>query len=242
MPRPVLVIADLHLDRSRPAATETFLRFLADEAPQAEAVYILGDLFEAWIGDDAVAADDPVLEALRAAAAHTQIHVMHGNRDFLLGADFAAASGTHLLPDPSVVTIHGERVLMMHGDSLCTDDAEYMQFRAMVRDPQWQQQFLALPVAERLEQARQARGASTERNQQLDEAIMDVTPVAVDAALKEHGVRWLIHGHTHRPAIHDLDTPLGWGKRFVVGDWFDQGSLLRCGPGGWALETLSHRR
>ncbi|ABM60903.1 UDP-2,3-diacylglucosamine diphosphatase [Halorhodospira halophila] len=240
MPRPVLVIADLHLDRSRPAATQTFLRFLEEEAPQAEAVYILGDLFEAWIGDDSVAADDPTLLALRAAATTTSIHVMHGNRDFLLGADFATASGVNLLPDPSVVTIHGERVLMMHGDSLCTGDAEYMQFRAMVRDPAWQRQFLALPIEERLDQARQARGASTKRNQQLDEAIMDVTPEAVDTAMRDHGVRWLIHGHTHRPGIHDVKTASGTGKRFVVGDWFDQGSVLRCHSDRWTLETLPH--
>lgn len=240
MTRPVLVIADLHLDPSRPAATRTFLRFLQEEAPQAEALYILGDLFEAWLGDDAVAADEPALQALRTAAEATELYVMRGNRDFLLGDGFAEATGATLLPDPSVATIHGERVLMMHGDSLCTDDTEYMAFRAKVRDPAWQAQFLALPIEERLEQARQARRASTERNQQLDEATMDVAADAVSGAVHEHGVRWLIHGHTHRPAVHDLPTPCGAGKRFVLGDWFDHGSILRCRPEAWALETRAH--
>ncbi|MFP4129236.1 MAG: UDP-2,3-diacylglucosamine diphosphatase [Halorhodospira sp.] len=240
MTRPVLVIADTHLDPSRPAGTRTFLRFLQEEAPQAEALYILGDLFEAWIGDDAVATDEPALQALRAAAEATDLYVMRGNRDFLLGDGFAAATGATLLPDPHVATIHGERVLMMHGDSLCTDDPEYMAFRAKVRDPAWQAQFLALSVEERLEQARQARSASAERNQQLDDATMDVAPDAVAEAVREHGVRWLIHGHTHRPAVHKLATPYGAGKRLVVGDWHEQGSVLRCRPQDWTLEALPH--
>ncbi len=240
MTRPVLVIADLHLDPSRPAATRTFLRFLQEEAPQGEALYILGDLFEAWLGDDAVAADEPALQALRTAAEATELYIMRGNRDFLLGDGFAEATGATLLPDPSVATIHGERVLMMHGDSLCTDDPEYMAFRAQVRDPAWQAHFLALPLEERLEQARQARRASTERNQQLDDATMDVAADAVAGAVHEHDVRWLIHGHTHRPAVHELATPHGPGKRFVLGDWFEHGSVLRCRPEAWTLETLPH--
>ncbi|MFP4649047.1 MAG: UDP-2,3-diacylglucosamine diphosphatase [Halorhodospira sp.] len=242
MTGPVLVIADLHLDPSRPGATRTFLRFLQTEAPQAEAVYILGDLFEAWIGDDAVTSDEPSLQALRSASATTDLYVMPGNRDFLLGEGFAESTGAILLPDPSVVTIHGERTLLMHGDSLCTADAAYMAFRAKVRDPAWQAQFLSLPIAERLEQARQARSASRERGQQVNDTLLDVTAEAVADAVQQHSVRWLIHGHTHRPGIHALATKDGPGKRFVVGDWFDQGSVLRCLPGTWTLETLPHER
>lgn len=238
MSNPVLVIADLHLDPSRPRTTEAFLRFLRDEVPHAEALYILGDLFEAWIGDDAAPADDPTLTALHAAATTTPIYVMHGNRDFLIGDEFARRTGATLLPDPSTVRIHQEPVVLLHGDSLCTDDPEYMAFRAMVRDPQWQRQFLAQTIAERIEQARDARATSTERNQELDQAIMDVTPEAIAQTFSEHQVRWMIHGHTHRPAIHRVSTPIGEGRRFVVGDWFEQGSLLRCWPGRWELETL----
>lgn len=238
MPRPVLVIADLHLDRSRPAATDTFLRFLEKEAPGAEAVYILGDLFEAWIGDDAVTVDEPALRALRTASAHTDVYIMPGNRDFLLGERFARLTGTELLADPTCVRIHGEPTLLMHGDSLCTDDTEYMAFRAQVRDPQWQAGFLAQPIDERLRQAREARSASVARNESVADAILDVSEAAVAEAMQEHQVAWLIHGHTHRPAVHAVQTPLGPGKRFVVGDWFEQGSVLRCLPEAWHLETL----
>ncbi len=240
MTRPVLIIADLHLDPARPAITRTLARFLSEQATHAEAIYILGDLFEAWIGDDAADPEEPALYALREASAYTSVYVMPGNRDFLLGERFAHLTGTTLLPDPSVITIHGEPTLLMHGDSLCTQDEAYMAFRAMVRDPRWQADFLAQPSHERLRRAREARLASTERNQQLDEASLDVSAEAVEAALKTHGTRWLVHGHTHRPAIHGVSTPYGPGKRFVVGDWFDQGSVLRCLPEAWNLEGLPH--
>ncbi|MBK1726087.1 UDP-2,3-diacylglucosamine diphosphatase [Halorhodospira neutriphila] len=238
MTQPILLIADLHLDPSRPAVTRTLQHFLEREAPGAAALYILGDLFEAWVGDDAVRGDEPEIAALRSAAEAAPLYIMPGNRDFLLGERFAELTGAQLLPDPSVAEIHGDPALLMHGDSLCTDDEEYMAFRATVRDPAWQAQFLALSVEERLAQARQARSTSAERGQALDEATMDVTGAAVDAAVAEHGARWLIHGHTHCPGVHELDTPFGPGQRYVLGDWFEQGSVLRCLPEEWRLEAL----
>ncbi len=239
MPAPVLFIADLHLDASRPLVTETFLRFLNEEAVDAEALYILGDLFEAWVGDDAVTGDEPEIQALAdLVEAGTPLYVMHGNRDFLLGERFEELTGATLLPDPSVIDVHGQRVLAMHGDSLCLSDPEYVAFRAMVRDPEWQRRFLALPLAERIEQARQARAQSVERTGQLDPAVMDVTPGAVVQAMSEHSVQWLIHGHTHRPGIHRVHIGGREGARFVLGDWFEQGSVLRCRPDEWSLDTL----
>lgn len=242
MARPVLFIADLHLDPSRADIIRTFGRFLEREAAQAEAIHILGDLFEAWLGDDAISGDEPVIRMLQQAAANTTVYIMHGNRDFLLGQRFATLSGATLLTEPSTVEIHGARTLLLHGDSLCTADEEYQQFRAMVRDPQWQQQFLAMPIEQRREQAKQARQRSQARNRELDERVMDVSPQAVDRALAEHDVQWMIHGHTHRPAIHRFTTATGPGARFVVGDWFEHGSVLRCTPERWQLETLEHHR
>lgn len=238
MAQPVLFVADLHLDPTREYITHTFSHFLEHESPQAEAIYILGDLFEVWIGDDAVADDDTVIQMLRRASANTAVYIMHGNRDFLLGERFCTLTGTELLPEPSIVDIHGERTVIMHGDSLCTADQEYQQFRAMVRDPRWQHEFLALPIEQRLEQANQARARSKSRNSELSEAIMDVSPQAVDAVLDEHQASWIIHGHTHRPKIHYFTQGGRQAGRFVLGDWYEQGSVLRCSPGRWDLERL----
>lgn len=238
---PVLFAADLHLDPARPAVIRLFLDFLAREAPRAQALYLLGDLFEAWIGDDAVPADHPVLAGLRALTdGGTPVRVMHGNRDFLLGEAFAATTGTALLPEPSLISIDGEAVLLEHGDALCTDDADYQRFRAMVRDPDWQSRFLALSVDERLAQARNARDRSGEHGRETADAIMDVNPAAVARRFREHGVSRLIHGHTHRPAIHELTVDGRPVTRLVLGDWFEQGSLLRVSDGEYRLETLGH--
>ena len=238
-----LFIADLHLDERRPAIVELFLRFLQAEAGRAGALYILGDLFEAWIGDDAVPADHPVLAALRAfTAAGTPLYVMRGNRDFLLGDGFAHATGATLLPDPTVVELGGERVLLMHGDLLCTDDTEYQQFRAMVTDPDWQRDFLARPIDERIALARDARAQSDSRNSALaatDHGIMDVNAEAVVQTMREHGVRRLIHGHTHRPGQHEPLVDGAPGHRIVLGDWFEQGSVLRHDEAGYRLEGLA---
>ncbi len=241
MSDPILFIADLHLDPSRPAVTETFLRFLEEEATDAGALYILGDLFEAWVGDDAVSGDEPEIEAMaELSQAGTPLFIMHGNRDFLLGEAFAEMTGATLLPDPSVTRVHGERVLITHGDSLCLGDPEYVAFRAMVRDPEWQRRFLSLPLDERIRQARHARAQSMARTGTLDPEIMDVAPAAVHQAMRDHGVQWLIHGHTHRPAVHRLQLGEKEGARFVLGDWFEQGSVLRCLPDTWTLERWDH--
>ena len=240
-----LLISDLHLQPATPELTDGFLRWLADRAPGAEALYILGDFFEAWIGDDLLdlGAGDPtgtaelasrVAAALRTLAeAGTAIYLMHGNRDFLLGERFAEAAGARLLPDPSVVTLGERPVLLMHGDSLCTRDEAYMAFRRQARDPQWQAQVLGMPIAERLQLARQLRDQSGEANSNKAEDIMDVTPDEVVEALRTHGVDTLIHGHTHRPAVHDLEVDGAPAQRLVLGDWQpDQGWEIVIEDGG----------
>ncbi|APE32141.1 UDP-2,3-diacylglucosamine diphosphatase [Halomonas aestuarii] len=231
-----LLISDLHLHPGAPAITEGFLAWLDTRARGCDDLYILGDFFEAWIGDDLLdlVDRDPtghaalaarVAAALRTLAeAGTAIHLMHGNRDFLLGERFAEAAGARLLPDPSVVTLGDRPVLLMHGDSLCTRDEAYMAFRRQARDPQWQAQILSMPITERIDLARQLREQSGEANSNKAEDIMDVTPEEVVKALQEHNVTTLIHGHTHRPAVHDLEIEGAPARRLVLGDWQpDQG-------------------
>ncbi|MGD8429488.1 MAG: UDP-2,3-diacylglucosamine diphosphatase [Ectothiorhodospiraceae bacterium] len=237
--KPILFISDLHLDPVRPAITELFLRFLEEEAQRCQALYILGDLFEAWIGDDAVTGEEPALAGMRRVAdAGVPVRVMRGNRDFLLGPRFADLCGAELLPDPTVIRIDDEPVLLMHGDSLCTDDIEYQKFRATVREPQWQRWFLSLPIAERVEYAQRARSESGERNQAIDDYLMDVNADAVEAAMNQYAVRRLVHGHTHRPAVHQLKLGGLDGQRIVLGDWYDQGSVLRWRDGAPHLQVL----
>ncbi|WP_374608413.1 UDP-2,3-diacylglucosamine diphosphatase [Thermomonas sp.] len=237
-----LFIADLHLDPERPAITELFGRFIDEEATGADALYILGDLFEAWVGDD-----DPsdagafVADKLRAlAASGVPVRFIRGNRDFLLGADYAARCGMTLLDEPRVIDLYGTPTVILHGDLLCTDDLAYQQFRAQTRDPRWQMQFLAQPLEARLAFAAQARAASKARYGELvsagtAEVVGDVAKDAVDALFATSGVRRMIHGHTHRPAIHDE----GEGNtRVVLGDWYEQGSVLRVGEDGVELASL----
>ena len=235
-----LFISDLHLEPTRPAITALFLDFLKRRARRAEALYILGDLFEAWIGDD----DDAEPGGTVATALRTltdqgiPTYFLHGNRDFLLGERFAAASGIQLLPESVVIELAGESVLLLHGDILCTDDVEYQAFRAQVRDPVWRAQTLALPLAQRRALAGQLRETSRRATRQKAADITDVNPTAVDWALRAHGVRRLIHGHTHRPAIHDWTLDGQSARRAVLGDWHDQGSVLVCDAAGWRLESL----
>lgn len=223
-----LFISDLHLDKSRPQIVDLFREFLRGDARRARALYILGDLFESWIGDD----DDSGLAAEIAVAladlrSHgVSINFMHGNRDFLLGADYAARAGMSLLSDPTIVELDGERTLLMHGDTLCTDDVDYQRFRTIVRDPAWQKQFLAKPLAERRAFAAQARGESRKQTAMKASEIMDVNQDAVVAALRAHGVRRMIHGHTHRPATHRFDLDARDAERIVLGDWYEQSSVL----------------
>lgn len=236
-----LFISDLHLSASRPAITELFLDFLAREARTARALYILGDFFEYWIGDDATEQAEyrPIIEALRAAAnADTPIYVMHGNRDFLLGAGFERESGCRLICDPALIDLYGTRVLLMHGDILCTHDVEYQAVRKITRAKEWQRQFLARSVAERERLVRGYRELSRRATAEKPPQIMDVTPEAVTAALRQHGVRHLIHGHTHRPGEHVFELDGAPARRTVLGDWYEQGSVLRVTAVGQVLERL----
>ena len=236
-----LFISDLHLTASRPAITELFLDFLAHEARAAEALYILGDFFEYWIGDDAVEQPEfrPIVEALRATCdSGTPIYLMHGNRDFLLGSGFEQASRCCLIPDPSRIDLYGTPVLLMHGDTLCTDDTQYLAVRAKTRTREWQSEFLAKSFAERDQLARGYREMSRQSTAQKAPEIMDVTQHAVIAAMREHGVRELIHGHTHRPAEHVFTLDGSPARRLVLGDWYEQGSVLRCDARTWTLSRL----
>lgn len=235
-----LFVSDLHLDPARPAITALFLDFLARQAGRADACYILGDLFEAWIGDD----DDAelgrtVAGALRALAdSGVPVHFLHGNRDFLIGERFAAAAGVRLLPESEAIDLYGEPVLLLHGDTLCTDDTDYQAFRAQVRDPAWQARLLELPLAQRRALAGQLRETSQQATQLKETAITDVNLEAVDGALRARGIRRMIHGHTHRPAIHEWMLDGQPARRAVLGDWYDRGSVLRCDASGWCLEPL----
>jgi UDP-2,3-diacylglucosamine hydrolase len=232
-----LFISDLHLSGERPRIVELFLRFLREEATDAEALYILGDLFEVWLGDDAVFPDiKPVMETLaNLNRGGVPVYVMAGNRDFLMGAGFEAISGCTLLQDPTVIDLYGTPTLLMHGDTLCTDDVEYQRFRAQVRDPRWQAAILAKSVEERIAYAKQMRAQSQAAMQGKSEEIMDVNAQAVEQTLREHNVTRLIHGHTHRPAIHQLEIDGRPATRVVLGDWYDRSSVLRCDGEGCRL-------
>lgn len=236
-----LFISDLHLDATRPAITDLFLQFLRKQATAAEALYILGDLFEVWIGDDDPAPEHQVVIAAlhELAAQGVALYFMHGNRDFLVGADFAARSGCSLLADPALINLYGTPTLLMHGDTLCSDDIVYQQFRAQVRDPHWQRDFLAKPLAVRRAMAQAARVESAAHTAGSTYEIMDANHNAIIAALRSHNTRQLIHGHTHRPAVHDFEFDGAPARRIVLGDWYEQGSVLRCTEEGCQLEGLS---
>lgn len=236
-----LFISDLHLDLSRPEIIATFRRFIAKEAVHAEALYILGDLFEAWIGDDAndpvghrfVAAMRPLREAGKPA------FFMHGNRDFLLGERYAREAGMTLLPDPAVINLYGTPTLLMHGDSLCSDDVPYQTFRRQSRSAEWQRQFLAQSVQQRETFAQQARQDSQRyTTDQANAVIMDVNENAVLDSLRAAGVQRLIHGHTHRPARHTLSLDGQACERIVLNDWYESGGVLRASPGQLELASL----
>jgi UDP-2,3-diacylglucosamine hydrolase len=235
-----LFVSDLHLDAAYPDAIAQFEALLAGPAREAEALYILGDLFEAWVGDDD---DDPGREracaALRGlAATGVASYVMHGNRDFLLGAGFERRTGARLLADPTVIELGGERVLLTHGDALCTADLSYQRLRAIVRRPRWQRRLLRLPLAARRLLAAAARAGSRAHTGRVAEEIMDVNPAMVSAALAAAQARTLVHGHTHRPGIEPLQLDGSTAQRIVLGAWYEQGSLLRHDERGFELLTL----
>ncbi|HYB31979.1 MAG TPA: UDP-2,3-diacylglucosamine diphosphatase [Steroidobacteraceae bacterium] len=235
-----LFVSDVHLDAGAPQAIEQFLDFLAGEARGAEALYILGDLFEAWVGDDdQEPANERVCRALRAlTAGGVACFALHGNRDFLLGRGFSARSGCRLLADPVIAQLDGERVLLTHGDALCTDDHAYQELRSIVRAPAWQRRFLALPRSSRELLADEARAGSRRHTARTVPDIMDVNAAAVAAAFRATRVRRMIHGHTHRPGVHDLELDGAPVQRIVLGAWYEQGSFLRYERGSYQLRAL----
>ena len=235
-----LFISDLHLSAERPDITALFIHFLNNEARQAEALYILGDLFEAWLGDDMVLPEyaDAIASMKALSESGVPVYVMHGNRDFLLGEKFTAMSGTSLLDDPTVIELYGQPTLLLHGDTLCTDDVRYQQFRAMVRDPAWQQEILSHTPAERLALAKQYRELSQSETGDKAEDIMDVNQQAVEQLMQNKGIYHMIHGHTHRPAIHEFDIDSTKAQRIVLGDWYEQGSVLVCKQNKCELKGL----
>ena len=228
-----LFISDLHLDETRPHVLAGLQRLIDEDAAEADALYVLGDLAEVWLGDDDDSAmADAIRSTLAKAAERCQLHVMHGNRDFLFGARFAADTGARLLQDPSVVTIDGTRTLLSHGDAYCTADAEYQRARAMFRSEEWQASVLASSLDERRALAAALRTRSRQANENKAENIMDVTPAAIDVAMERANAELLVHGHTHRPGIHAL--PHG-RRRIVLGDWNRCGWKLRLAGGDAAL-------
>lgn len=234
-----LFVSDLHLEESRPAVTQQFLSFLDRQANHADALYILGDLFEVWLGDD-----DPSPLARRVIGSLRQLteagvpaYFIHGNRDFLIGDEFARQSGCRLLPEAGVIDLYGTATLVTHGDTLCTDDVRYQAFRRQVRSPSWQHEFLSLPRAERERMARHMREENTREKLQKSDEIMDVNQAAVEAAMRDYGAARLIHGHTHRPAIHEFSLDERPRQRLVLGAWGARGSIGRCSPTGCRLET-----
>jgi UDP-2,3-diacylglucosamine hydrolase len=236
-----LFVSDLHLDESRPAIAAQFDRFLDAVAPGADALYILGDLFEYWVGDDGLALPFParVAARLKVAAGRLPVYFMHGNRDFMIARRFADETGVRLIGDPEILDLYGTRTVLMHGDTLCTGDTAYQAFRAQVRNPAWQKAALARPVAERLAIAQDLREKSEGAKQGKSMAIMDVAAEAVERAFAESGAALMIHGHTHRPARHVHRVAGTERIRWVLADWYDHASYLEASVAGIrAVETV----
>lgn len=239
-----LFISDLHLTAEHPDTTRSFRRFLETHARGAASLYILGDFFDVWIGDDA---DTPLIDEVTTSLAElvangTRLYLMHGNRDFLIGTAFTQRCGARLIAEPYRLILYGRQYLLMHGDVLCTDDHDYQAFRRMVRDPGWQREFLARPLAERQAFAEEARRKSRSMNSNKPEDIMDVNLDAVKQLVSRYGCDCLIHGHTHRPAVHDVHLPERTVQRVVLGDWDrTEAFFLRIGRDGenllsWPLQ------
>lgn len=234
-----LFISDLHLDPARPDIEALFQRFLAGPALHAEALYILGDLFETWAGDDIDGARHAdTLGALRRLSANTPVWVMVGNRDFLLGAGFETATGCRLIDDPQLIDLDGVPTVLSHGDQLCTADTGYQRFRRVVRNRWLQRAYHGLPARTRAWLIGALRARTAARTQRKPAEIMDVTPAAVAELFRATGARRLIHGHTHRPAMHALTVDGLARERIVLGDWYTQGSVLRCTAGQAELTRL----
>jgi len=235
-----LFISDLHLDPGSPEIAKQFLGFLDGEARAAAALYVLGDLFEVWLGDDDPdPANREIVTALRRLTdGGVPCFVMHGNRDFLLGERFCQETGAWLLDDGTVIDLHGERVLLMHGDVLCTDDVSYQRLRRIVRHPVTRWVFRHMTLGQRRALARKLREGSRMHVGETAPEIMDVNAAAVTEAFQRAGVRTIIHGHTHRPAIHELVVGGSGARRIVLGDWYTQGSVLEWSRAGFELRAL----
>ena len=237
-----LFISDLHLCESRPHINRLFFDFLTQTAIHADGLYILGDLFEYWLGDDTLnqPLNQQVANALHQLAdTGVNIYFMHGNRDFLIAQDFTTASGAQLIADPSLIDLYGTPTLLMHGDTLCTDDVKYLAFREQVRHPAWQSQFLAQSLATRTALARQVREQSESAKQEKSSDIMDVNNAAVTTTLQQHGYPRLIHGHTHRSTVHTHTIDNHLCQRWVLPDWYEQGGYLRCDADGCVFSILT---
>jgi UDP-2,3-diacylglucosamine hydrolase len=237
-----LFISDLHLDAAEPAPGLQFMDFLQHQAITADALYILGDLFETWVGDDD---DEPYRDRICTALASltaraVPCYVMHGNRDFLYLQGFTARTGVHVIADPTVIELYGEQVLLTHGDALCIADRSYQRLRRIVRSERWQQRFLALPLPLRRALAERARRGSQQHTRQTAYEIMDVDQSTVERAMRACGVHTLIHGHTHRPGVHPFELDGKEFRRIVLGAWHDGGNWLRWDAGGFQLEKLPH--
>jgi UDP-2,3-diacylglucosamine hydrolase len=233
--RPNLFISDLHLADERPEINSLFFRFMEDTAPEAEALYILGDLFEYWVGDDQLD-HDPLARAVtdtirRLSDAGTRVYFTHGNRDFLIGERFAREAGLTILLDPTLIELYGQQVLLMHGDTLCTDDAAYQKFRAQTRTNEWKNATLAQPYEARQQLARSIRAQSDSEKNQKPEEIMDVTEATVEEVFRQYHYPLMIHGHTHRPATHQLLVDGHACERWVLADWHGRGECLSVGNG-----------
>ncbi len=242
-PGKTLLVSDLHLDAASPAIAEQFVRFLHDEGRGARTLYILGDLFEAWIGDDdPEPAGREIVRALRELTnSGVPCFLMHGNRDFLLGARFERETGCRILADGTIVDLHGERVLLMHGDVLCTADVSYQRLRRTLRNPLLLGALRHLPLAVRRNLGRRLRAGSQMHTGATAPEIMDVTPAAVIETMRAANVRTLVHGHTHRPAVHVFDIDGRPAQRIVLGDWHAHGSVLEWRDDGFELRTLVRR-
>lgn len=237
-----LLISDLHLSNVHPRSTELFLHFAEHTAPPAETLYILGDLFEYWAGDDDL--NNPFHQRICATLRDlnkrgTRICIMHGNRDFLMDEELASACSATLLPDPALIDLYGTPTLLTHGDRLCTDDAEYQRFRTMVRNRDWQAQFLSQPLPQRKAQIEQLRTQSENQKQTKPMDIMDVNCDAVNELLRQHHYPRLVHGHTHRPAKHLHQVDGHTCERWVLGDWGSKANALRCDAQGIRWEMIS---
>ena len=235
-----LFISDLHLSGERENITELFLKFLDQRASKADALYILGDLFEVWPGDDMIQPDylSSITKMKQLADNGLPLFIMQGNRDFLMAEKFAEVSGATLIEDPTIIDLYGTPTLLMHGDTLCTDDVDYQKFRVMVRDPRWKEDFFSKPNEERLAMTTKYRKVSKVETAKKEMSIMDVNQQTVEATMSEQNVTQLIHGHTHRPAIHNFIINNKDMTRVVLGDWFKQGSVLVCNESGCQLESI----